>query len=124
MTIGKTLLAVAMVTCLTAAAAAPTVAGTWTMTVQGSPHGDVTMGLTLTQDGSHVTGTFHSPHGDMAVAGEFAEGQLKLATTQTKEDEKILFDARLDDKGALAGYLSSPMGDMKWTAARAATGGK
>jgi len=101
-----------------AAAAAPTVTGTWTMTVLGSPHGDMTMGLTLKQDGTKVTGTLASPHGEMAVTGEFADGDLSLATGGG-DDEKLTFSAKLKDDGTLAGYLSSPMGDMKWTASRA-----
>jgi len=105
---------------VTALPMAPAVAGTWTMTVEGSPHGSVTMGLTLKQDGTRVTGTFNSPHGDMAVEGEFADGHLKMATSAGSEDEKILFDAKLTDGGTLTGYLSSPMGDMSWTASRAA----
>jgi len=101
-----------------AAAAAPTVTGTWTMTVLGSPHGDMTMGLTLKQDGTKVTGTLASPHGEMAVTGEFADGDLSLATGGG-DDEKLTFSAKLKDDGTLAGYLSSPMVDMKWTASRA-----
>lgn len=101
-----------------AAAAAPSVAGTWTLTVTGSPHGDAAMGLTLKQDGAKVTGTFNSPHGDMTVAGEFVNGELKIATTDGGEDEKIIFSAKLKDDGSLAGYVSSQMGDMKWTATR------
>ena len=105
--------AVALVT------AGPSVAGRWTMTVTGSPHGDVTMGLTLTQDASKVSGTFSSPHGDMNVAGDFADGRLKIATTGGNEDERIYLDARLTADGTLSGIISSPMGDMKWTATRA-----
>src|SRR5262245_7203783 len=57
--------------------AAPTVTGTWTMTVEGSPHGNAAMGLTLKQEGTKVTGTFSSGHSaDMAVSGEFVNGEL------------------------------------------------
>ena len=70
----------------------PTVAGIWTMSVE-SPHGAMTMGLTLKQDEKKVTGTFSSPHGESPVEGEFADGTL-------------------------AGYVSSQMGDMPWTAKR------
>jgi hypothetical protein len=115
----QTLLAILLAAGLvTAAAAAPSVAGTWTLNVTGSPHGDVAMGLTLKQDGTKVTGVFNSPHGDMDVAGEFVNGELKIATTSGAEDEKILFNAKLKDDGTLAGYVSSQMGDMKWTAMR------
>ena len=96
---------------------AATVAGTWTMTVDAGPHGVTTMGLVLQQDGTKVTGTFASPHGDMPVEGEFVAGTLKLATTAENSDSQITFEARLKDE-RLSGYLSSQMGDMKWTAER------
>jgi hypothetical protein len=117
------LTALALLALTVAAAAAPTVSGTWTMTVQGSPHGDMAMGLTLEQKGTKVTGTFASPHGGMAVAGEFVDGTLSIATGGS-DDEKIIFSAKLKDDGTLAGYISSPMGDMKWTASRVEEGKK
>ena len=98
--------------------AAATVTGAWTMKVEGSPHGDMTAGLTLKQDGTKVTGTFSSGHTpDMAVSGEFADGQLKIQTAG-EGDDKILFTAKLKDDGTLAGVISMPLGDMKWTAVR------
>src|SRR5262245_5781895 len=103
----------------TALAAEPSVTGTWTMTVEGSPHGNATMGLTLKQDGTKVTGTFSSGHSaDMAVSGEFVKGQLKIETAG-QADSKIMLSAKLKDDGTLAGMISSPMGDMKWTASKA-----
>lgn len=106
-----------------ATAAAPSVGGVWTMTVEGSPHGNQTMELTLTQKDTKVTGTFVSGHmPDMDVAGEFVDGELHVATTDASEDHKIVFTAKLKDDGTLAGIVSSPMGDMKWTATRATQG--
>jgi hypothetical protein len=99
-------------------ASTPSVAGTWTMTVDAGPHGLTTMGLVLEQKGTTVTGTFASPHGDMPVAGEFVDGTLKLATTGEHADAQITFEAKLKDDRILSGYLSSQMGDMKWTAER------
>lgn len=96
----------------------PTVTGNWTMTVDAGPHGAMKMELVLEQKDTTVTGTFSSPHGDMRVEGEFAHGRLQLATTAENTDLHITFDARLKDEGILSGYLSSPMGDMKWTAER------
>jgi len=104
-----------------AAVAAPSLTGNWTMNVTGGPHGDATMGLTLEQKGTKVTGTFVSGHGpDMAIAGEFVDGALKLQTADAKSDTQIIFNAKLKDDGSLAGTISSPVGDMKWTATRAA----
>ena len=94
------------------------VSGKWTMTLEGSPHGTSTMGLTLKQEGKSVTGTFASPHGDMPVKGEFVDKVLTLATTANNEGGEITFKARLKDDGSLSGFLSSSMGDMTWTATR------
>lgn len=99
-------------------AAAGTVTGTWTMTVEGGPHGNATMGLVLKQEGTKVTGTFASGHAaDEAVSGEIVDGILKIETGGSS-DARIIFSARLKDDGTLAGTISSPMGDMKWTAQR------
>lgn len=102
--------------------ASPSLTGTWTMNVTGGPHGDATMGLTLQQDGTKVTGTFASGHtADMPVSGEFKDGTLKLETQADTEGHSVIFTAKLREDGTLSGYISSPVGDMKWTAARADT---
>lgn len=116
----KALVAAVAVLALTvsAAASAPGVAGTWSVAVDG-PHGAATMSLILKQDDKKVTGTFVSGHGhDMALDGEFADGTLKLESTD-HGDSKVIFTAKLKEDGTLAGYVSGPMGDMKWTAERA-----
>ena len=97
---------------------ASNVSGKWTMTVEGSPHGATTMGLTLKQEGKTVTGTFASPHGDMPVKGEFVDNALTLATVNNEGGE-ITFKAKLKEDGSLSGFLSSSMGDMTWNATRA-----
>jgi len=106
-------------------AADATVTGTWTMNVEGGPHGNATMGLVLKQEGTKVTGTFSSGHSaDMEVAGQFKDGQLDV---ETKGGEsRVIFSAKLKADGTLSGSISSEMGDMKWTASRQAEkqGGK
>ena len=100
-----------------ASAAAPGVTGTWSVAVDG-PHGAATMSLVLTQDEKQVTGTFVSGHGrDLALTGEFADGTLRLESANA-DHEKVIFNAKLKEDGTLAGYVSGPMGDMKWTAER------
>lgn len=99
-----------------------TVTGRWVLTVEGgSAHGTMTMGLTLSQEGNKVSGTFASPHGDIPVRGEFADGALDLATVvRSTDDPDVTFKATLKDDGTLAGYVSSQRGDMSFTAERAA----
>jgi len=106
-------------------AADATVTGTWTMNVEGGPHGNATMGMVLKQEGTKVTGTFSSGHSaDMEVAGQFKDGQLDVETKGG--DSRIIFSAKLKADGTLSGSISSEMGDMKWTASRQAEkqGGK
>lgn len=100
-----------------AATSAPTVGGTWSMSID-SPHGSMKASLTLKQDGTKVTGTFRGPMPDAAVEGTFENGTLKIETSGSAE-HKLVFEAKLKEDGSLAGYLSSDMGDMNWTAARA-----
>ena len=96
---------------------APTVTGKWTMTVDTGAHGARDMALTLKQTGKGVTGTFASPHGDMQVKGEFVDGTLTLATAE-QEHGSIRFNAKLKDEDTLSGYISTPDGDLTWTAKR------
>ena len=93
------------------------VAGKWTMTVDTGAHGVRELGLDLKQTGKEVTGTFASPHGDMPVKGEFVDRTLTLATAQ-QEHGSLSFKAQLKDDDTLSGYLSSPDGDLTWTAKR------
>ena len=82
-----------------------------------SPHGSVVMTLALKQDGAKVTGTLTSDHtGELTMRGEFADGKLKLETVEG--NAQITLEGTLKD-GALAGYMSTEMGDMNWTATRA-----
>jgi ABC-type glycerol-3-phosphate transport system substrate-binding protein len=113
-----TKLAIAAVLAMTVSVAAQGVAGTWTMNVDTGPaHGITTMGLTLKEDGKSLSGTFQSPHGDIAVTGEFVDGALRLSTADNAE-MSVTFHAKLRDDGTLAGYMSTPRGDMKFTAER------
>ena len=90
------------------------------MSVKGSPHGDVTMGLELEQSETKIKGTLATPHGDnLPVEGEFVDGTLTIATPVEGESQ-ISMTAKLKEDGTLTGHLSSQMGDMTWTATRAA----
>ncbi len=97
---------------------APSVTGKWTMTVDTGAHGVRDMALTLKQTGKEVTGTFASPHGDMQVKGEFVDGTLTLKTTEQAQGS-VSFNAKLKDSETLSGYVSTPDGDLTWTAKRA-----
>jgi hypothetical protein len=116
----KTLTSAIAILALAVASAtgAQSVAGTWSVAVVDSPHGPAAMSLALKQDGTRVTGAFVSGHApDMTVEGEFVDGVLKLESADDG-DHKIIFNAKLRDDGTLAGSVSGPMGEMKWTGER------
>jgi hypothetical protein len=95
------------------------VGGSWELTIKGpAAHGDLTATMNLEQNGKTVTGSFTAHGNTHTVAGEFSSGELSLQTTDTPADNGITMNAKLADDGTLSGYLSSSMGDMKWTASR------
>ncbi|HVH55104.1 MAG TPA: hypothetical protein VM791_02535 [Vicinamibacterales bacterium] len=98
------------------------IAGSWELTIKGpAAHGDLTATMDLEQNGKKVTGSFTAHGNTHNVAGEFANNELSLQTTDTPADNGITMNAKLADDGTLSGYLSSSMGDMKWTASRRRT---
>ena len=94
--------------------------GKWNMNVTGpAAHGDMPATMMLTQQDDKVTGTFSAHGNEHKLAGTFRDGTLTLETTDTPADKGLSFTAKPQEDGSLAGYLSGPMGDMKWTASRA-----
>jgi hypothetical protein len=97
------------------------IAGRWTITTSADgPHGAATLPLTLVQDGRKVTATLTPPHGDeLSLAGEFVSNELTLATTPPDDKHHVVkLQARLKEDGTLAGFVSTPGGDVTFTAAR------
>ena len=86
--IGLAIMATVLSVCATAASSPAgkttdqsSVEGKWVGRITGTPHGDMTMGLALKQEGNKVTGTLTTEHtGEMPVEGELNERALKLAT--------------------------------------------
>ena len=114
------LAAAAAAVLVTSMAATGDLSGKWDMTVTGpAAHGDMPATMLLTQKDDKVTGTFSAHGNEHTVAGTFKDGTLTLETTDTPADKGLTFTAKPQDDGTLAGYLSGPMGDMKWTATRA-----
>ena len=98
---------------------ATSVAGTWSMTVKGTgAHGDMVGSLALKQDGSKVSGVLNAHGQDQSVSGEFVDGALALQTKDGDPAHQVALKASLKPDGTLAGYISGPMGDLRWTASR------
>jgi hypothetical protein len=97
--------------------------GKWNMNVKGpAAHGDMAATMMLAQTGEKVTGTFSAHGNEHQLAGTYKDGTLELSTTDTPADRSLTLTAKMQDGGTLSGYLSGPMGDMKWTASRAKDG--
>jgi len=90
------------------------VAGTWTMSVQG-----MSLQLVLAQDGQKISGTLESPHGNIRLTGEFSKGKLAISGASTEEHPvQLAGTATLTAAGSLAGNLSVNEMEMAFTAAR------
>ncbi len=99
--------------------AAPTVAGTWNISLMGHP-----IALVLEQDGKKITGTMMMMGKDVPVDGEFADGTLTLTSParigapDAHETVPLTLNAKLQEDGTLAGEIASAKGPMAWTAER------
>jgi hypothetical protein len=97
---------------------AATVDGTWTGLIAGTPHGDLTMTMTLEQDGNKVTGTLTTEvTGRLSLSGDLTDGTLTLSTAPDAEPS-FTMSGSLKEDGKLSGSLSTHMGDMTWSAER------
>jgi hypothetical protein len=94
-------------------------AGKWDVIVKGTPHGDMTATMVLQQDGEKMTGSFSAHGNDHALEGTMKNGALELAATDMPADTRLTLSGKLQKDGTLAGYLSGPVADAKWTASRA-----
>ena len=93
--------------------------GRWDMIVKGTPHGDMTATMVLKQDGDKITGSFSAHGNEHALEGTLTRGVLELAATDMPADTRLTLSGKLQTDGSLAGYLSGPIADAKWTASRA-----
>lgn len=94
--------------------------GKWDLNVKGpAAHGDLAATMLLAHKDDKVTGTFSAHGNEHKLAGTFKDGTLSLETTDTPADRALTFTAKPQEDGTLSGFLSGPMGDMKWTASRA-----
>src|SRR5437016_2896964 len=96
------------------------VAGKWTMSIAEIEHHQMSIVLELKQEGTQVTGNLVIPdHGDLEIVGDFADGKIRFSSTENGYMQ-VKATGKINEDGTLAGNLSSPMGNMAWTAKRAA----
>jgi hypothetical protein len=93
--------------------------GKWTMQIVEA---QIEIVLDLKQTGSKVTGIASSDHlGVMQLEGTVANGSLTFSTAGSAggQDIKIEYSGKFKADGTFAGDLTSQMGSMTWTLARA-----
>jgi len=90
------------------------VAGEWTMAIQG-----MSLRLVMAQKGEKISGTLESPHGEIRLTGDFSKGKLTLSGVSA-EEHAIQFNgtALLTAEGGLAGTLSVNQMELAFTAVR------
>jgi hypothetical protein len=97
------------------------VAGAWTISVAGMDQ-PMSAGMTLTQDGAKVKGTFTSDHtGECPLEGQFTGGTLTFSITMRGGADgtmRVDFTGKMKADGTLDGTLNGQMGEMKWSATR------
>lgn len=107
-----------------AKASTTSVAGDWNLSI----HGDHVMqtGLSLQQEGTAVTGTYHMQGKRAAAEGEFVDGKLTLDVDASIAGEharkanitKISITATMKEDGTLEGEMRSGRGPIRITAER------
>ena len=95
------------------------IAGKWDVIVKGTPHGDMAATMVLKQDGEKMSGSFSAHGNDHALEGTLKNGSLELAATDMPADTRLTLSGKVQKDGTLAGFLSGPIADAKWTASRA-----
>lgn len=94
------------------------VAGTWTLNMQ-SPMGAQSATLRLVQEGTAITGTMESPQGSIPVTGTIEGERLSLTANISMGAQSIPLNFSGTVEGNTArGTISTPMGEMDWTATR------
>ena|SRR5688572_11668438 len=91
-----------------------TVAGDWTMAIQG-----MSLRLVMAQNGGKISGTLESPHGEIRLTGNFTNGKLTLLGASTEEHPvQFTGTASLTVEGGLAGTISVNQMELAFTAVR------
>ncbi|MGC4027245.1 MAG: hypothetical protein QM696_00025 [Steroidobacteraceae bacterium] len=104
---------------LPAAAAEPTLAGLWRLTI-ASPQGTRTPSMQLAQDGSDVSGTYKSARGEAPISGRLTGNQFELTVRLGNGDNAFTVQYRGQIQGdAMQGtVLMGSRGEVAFTGER------
>jgi len=102
------------------AAGAPTVAGSWNMSLDAG-QGPMDIAVTMKLDGKKVTGMLSSQMGDVALAGETGDGgkvTFSISFDGGGGAMELVFNGMMKDADNMTGTMSGPMGEIPWVAKR------
>jgi len=102
-----------------AGAAAMTVAGNWTISLDAG-QGPMDIGASIKLEGKKITGMLSSQMGDTALEGEFADGKATFGITFDGGGGamSITFTGAMKDADNMTGTMSGPMGEIPWVGKR------
>ncbi len=102
--------------------AAVSAAGTWSVEIE-TPDGAQPATMTLTQEGTSVSGTFDSELGSAPLSGSIEGNEISMSMTITAGGQSLRVELSGTIEGDTArGTAATPMGSMDWTARRTAPG--
>jgi len=111
--------AFALVFAAVAGAQGAKVAGKWTMTTDGGRRGPQTATLTLTQDGSKITGTMTGGRGDTPLTGTLDGNKITFSVTRTTPNGDVTntYTGTVDGD-SMKGTVHMGQNDNPWSATR------
>ena len=103
----------------TTAAEAPTPAGNWNMSLDAG-QGPMDIAVSLKLDGKKLTGMLTSQMGEVALAGEVAEGKVTFSISFDGGGGamELTFIGTMKDADNMTGTMNGPMGEIPWVAKR------
>lgn len=104
-----------------AGAAKAGVTGNWEISLEG-PQGVVTRKAEFKQEGETLTGRLEGRGGWVDIKeGKVAGSNISFVLEMTRGDQTFRqeYKGTLKDDGTIAGTITSPRGEMPWTAKRA-----
>ena len=99
--------------------AAPTVEGNWNISLDAG-QGPMDIAATMKLDGKKLTGMLSSQMGDVALAGEFADGKATFSISFDGGGGAmdITFVGTMKDADNISGTMTGPMGEIPWVGKR------
>jgi hypothetical protein len=112
--------ALALAAATGAMAADATLAGTWNLKIV-SPQGTRTPSMTLTQNGTQLTGTYKGMRGEVPISGTVTGNQFTLTVEVATPDAKVViqYKGTVDGTAMQGLVMMGQLGEANFTGTRA-----